>query len=200
MKNILHTILIIALIVLLQSCAIKPIFYHSEASLPYFHNSTKTVFELIIDNNSTNSFEYGVISAKDNDTLSYVILAPSITQTVYVKELTDVNLSHAIPLLPSQVEEFIKILKSTEMMWDTKFDTKDGVSYEFLVAPEHKIVPKSENVLFWHPTFKFYYQNNKAGSLCSIIFGDGTLKYFYKIEKLSAVKELAYMLRIALKK
>ena len=199
MKNVLFTIFLLASIILLQSCATQPIFYHSEASLPYFHRSTKTVFELIKDDNSTNSFEFGVISAKDNDTLSYVLLAPSKNKQ-FVKVLTDVNLSYAIPLLPAQVKELINILNASAEKWDVKFDTKDGISYEFMVSPENRILPQSENVVVWDPTFKFYFKNNNDGPMGSVLFGEGLFQYFYKIKKSSAIRDLSSMLSLAIKK
>jgi hypothetical protein len=197
-KIILYTISLIAMAILLQSCATEPIFYHSEASLPYFHRSTKTVFRLIKDENATNEFQYGVIAAIDNDTLSYVLLAPS-NQTLYVRELTDVNLNRAIPLLPYQVKEFIKILNSSADKWNSEFDSKDGINYEFTVAPENRIIPQSENVVNWYATFKFYFQNNDAGPLGSVIIGEGLLRNYYFIERLSAIKDLASMLGLAIK-
>ncbi len=199
MKNILSVIFSIALAILLQGCVTQPIFYHSEASLPYFHRSTKTVFQLIKDDNATNTFQFGVIAAKDNDTLSYVVLAPS-KQTQLVNDLTDVNLNYAIPLLPSQVKEFIKILNSSAEKWDTKYDTKDGISYEFMVSPENRIIQQSENVATWYSTFKFYFQNNDDGPLGTVLFGEGLLQYFYRLEKSSAIRDLSSMLSLAIKK
>ncbi|MGQ9799911.1 MAG: hypothetical protein ACUVRG_11610, partial [Ignavibacterium sp.] len=179
--------------------ATQPIFYHSEASLPYFHRSTKTVFQLIKDDNATNTFQFGVIAAKDNDTLSYVVLAPSKKEGQLVNDLTDVNLKYAIPLLPFQVKEFIKILNSSAEKWNTKYDTKDGIIYEFMVSPENRIIPQSENVVVWYSTFKFYFQNNDDGPLGSVLFGEGLLRYYYRIEKLSEIKDLASMLSLAIK-
>lgn len=198
MKNILFTIFSIALVILLQGCAIQPIFYHSQASLPYFHSSTKTVFKIIKDENATNSFKFGVISAKDNDTLLYVLLAPS-KQAQFVSNLTDVNLSYSITLLPAQVKEFIKILNSSAEKWDTKFDVKDGISYEYIVSPENRIIPQSENVVVWYSTFKFYFQNNDDGPLGTVLFGEGLLQYFYRLEKSSEIRDLSSMLSLAIK-
>ncbi len=199
MKKDLLSFYAIALIMILQGCATKPICYHSEASLPFFHRSTKTVFELIKDDKAINSFQFGVISAKDNDTLSYVLLAPlELTQSV--GDLTDVNLSHAIPLLPAQVKELIRILNSSAEKWDTKFDAKDGISFEFLVSPENRIVPQSENVAVWYSTFKFYFQNNYDGPLGTVLFGEGVLQYFYRIEELSALRDFSRMLSLAIEK
>ena len=146
MKNILLLFFLLALLIMLQSCATQPILYHSEANLPYSHSSTKTVFKLIKDDYATNSFQFGVISAKDNDTLSYILLAPS-KQAIAVNNLADVKLSYAIPLLTAQVKEFIKILNSSAEKWSNKFDSKDGISYEFIVSPENRIIPQSENVV-----------------------------------------------------
>ncbi len=128
MRGILLAFCTFVVVMSLQSCAPEPIFYHSEADLPYFHRSTKTVFELIKDEYGINGFQFGVISAKDNDTLSYVLLAPS-KQTRFVSDLTDVNLTYAIPLLPAQAKEFIKILNSSADNWSTKFNVKNGISY-----------------------------------------------------------------------
>lgn len=216
MKNILSIIFSIALVILIQGCVTQPIFYQSEASLPYFHRSTKTVFHLIKndnaiantihfgvitakDNDTTNTIQFGVIAAKDNDTLSYVVLAPP-KRTQSLNNLTDFNLNCAIPLLPSQVKEFIKILNSSAEKWDTKYDTKDGISYEFMVSPENRIIQQSGNVATWYPTFKFYFQNNDDGPLGTVLFGEGLLQYFYRLEKLSDIRDLSSMLSLAIKK
>ena len=198
MKNIIFTIFLLASIIILQGCTTQPIFYHSEASLPYFDKSTTTVFELIKDDNASNTFQFGVIAAKDNDTLSYVLLAPS-KQTQVVNNLTDVDLNYAIPLLPAQVKNFIKILNSSAEKWNTEFRTKDGINFEFMVSPENRIIPQSENVVKWYSIFKFYFQNNDDGPLGSVVFGEGQLQFFYRIEKLSAINDLASLLSMAIK-
>ena len=199
MKNYLLKIIIFSLILLLQSCVTQPIIYHSEASLPYFHRSTKTVFKLINDDKAMNYFQFGIITAKDNDTLMYVLLAPSV-QGKFVTDLTDVNLAYSIPLLLPQVKEFIKVLNSSADKWDTEYLSHDGISYEFLVAPENKIVPQSENVVVWYSTFKFYFQNNDDGPLGTVLFGEGLLQELYRIEKLSEIRDLSNMLNIAIQK
>ena len=184
--------------VVLQSCATQPIFYHSEANLPYYHSSTKTVFELIKNESGSNTFQFGVIAAKDNDTLSYVLLAPA-KEKMSVNDLVDVNLSNSIPLLPKQVKEFVKILNSSADKWNNKFSSKDGISYEFMVSPENLIIKQSENVTVWYSTLKFYFQNNEDGPLGTILFGEGTLKYLYRLEKISEINDLTNMLNLAIK-
>ncbi len=190
--------LLIVTAIVLQSCATQPIFYHSKASLPYFHRSTKTVFQLIKDVNASSSFQFGVITARDNDTLSYVLLAPAKEQTS-VNNLVDVNLSYSIPLLPKQVKEFIKILNASSDKWNNKFGSKDGINYEFMISPENLIIQQSENVVAWYSTLKFYFQNNEDGPLGSLLFGEGTLKYFYRLEEISEIKDLTNMLSLAIK-
>ncbi len=200
MKNIFTTFATFVLLMFIQSCSTQPIFYHSEAKLPYFHKATKTVFELILDKYATNNFKFGVIAAKDDDTLSYVLLAPSKNSTPFVSDLTDVNLSYAIPLLPAQVKEFIKILNSSAEKWDAKFEVKDGISYEFMVTPENRIIQQSENVVVWYSTFRFYFQNNDDGPLGTVLFGEGLLQYLYRLEKASEIRDLSSMLSLAIKK
>ena len=190
--------LLIVTAIILQSCATQPIFYHSEASLPFYHSSTKTVFELIKNVNSSNTFKFGVILAVDNETLSYVLLAPS-KSGLPVTDLVDVDLNYSIPLLPKQVKEFIKILTSSSENWYNKFGDKDGISYEFMVAPENLIIQQSENVVVWYSTLRFYFQNNENGPLGTLLFGEGKLKYFYKLEKISELKDLTDMLSLAIK-
>jgi len=190
--------LLIVTAIVLQSCTTQPIFYHSEASLPYFHRSTKTVFQLIKDVSASSSFQFGVITARDNDTLSYVLLAPTKAQTS-VNNLVDVNLSYSIPLLTKQVKEFIKILNASSDKWNNKFGSKDGINYEFMISPENLIIQQSENVVVWYSTLKFYFQNNEDGPLGSLLFGEGTLKYFYRLDKISEIKDLTNMLSLAIK-
>ena len=201
MKRTTTLFVVIVMSILLQNCATTPIFYHSEASLPYSHSSTKTIFKFIKTQNSTNTFKFGVVSANDNNTLSYVLLAPSKNapgQSIFVNSLTDANLTFSIPLLPAQVEEFIKILNSAKEKWNNKYNNEDGISYEFIVAPENRIIPQSKDVVVWYSTFKFYFQNNDDGPLATIIFGDGTLKYFYKLEELSEIRTLTELLKLSI--
>jgi len=197
MKKILLPFLF-TLIIMLQGCATEPIFYHSEASLPYFQHSTKTVFELIKDGNASSSFQFGVILAKDNDTLSYVLLAPT-KEGKYANNLTDINLFCSIPLLPKQVKEFINILNTSSDKWNSKFDSKNGINYEFMVSPENQIILQSENVVAWYSTLKYYFQNNEDGPLGTLLFGEGKLNYFYKLNEISEIQKLINMLNIAIK-
>jgi len=198
MKYLYLSFIFLAELIILGGCAPKPIIYHSEASLPYFDRSTKTNFELIKNDNSTHVFEFGVISAKDNDTLSYVLLAPANTGRAHVDDLVDANLSYSIPLLPKQVKEFVKILNSSSEKWSNKYSNMDGISYEFSVAPEHLIVQKSENVFTWYSTLKFYFQNNEKGPMGTLIFGEGLLQYLYRIKNLSDVTDLTNLLNKAM--
>jgi hypothetical protein len=191
--------LLISFAIILQSCVTQPIFYHSEAELPFYHSSTKTIFKLIKEENASNNFQFGVVSAEDNDALTYVLFAPGKPNKI-VNNLVDVNLSYSIPLLPEQVKEFIKILNSSADKWDDKFETKDGIGFEFLVSPENLVVQKSENVFIWYPTLRFYFQNNEDGPLGTLLFGEGTLSYFYRLEKVSELRELVSMLNLAIKK
>jgi len=197
MKTLFRFLILIAFIILLSSCSPTPFFYDSTASLPYSHRSTKTVFELMKDSKGT-FFEFGVISAKDNDKLSYVLLSPSI-EGEYVKELTDVNLTNSVPLRLEQAKEFVEILISSSESWNKKFENTNGISYEFRIAPENQIIPQSENVVSWYSTIKFYFQNNVDGSVATLHFGEGTLKYSYKLETLSEIKDLIDLLNKSIK-
>lgn len=198
MKSLFKSFIVFTALIILEGCLPKPIFYHSEASLPYFHHSTKTGFELIKDATATNTFEFGVISAKDNDTLSYVLLAPSENLGGGVVNLVDCNLSRSIPLLPKQAKEFVKILNSSTEKWDNTYGTMDGISYEFSVAPENLIIQQSPNVFTWYSTMKFYFQNNEKGPLGTLLFGEGSLQYLYKFTKLSELTDLTNMLNLAI--
>jgi len=193
MKNSLIRFVLILQILFIYSCAPKPIFYNSEASLPYFHSSTKTTFELIKVSEGASFVEFGIIAAKDNDTLSYVLLAPAIPGR-FVNKLTDVSLNYAIPVLEVQIREFKKILDASILAWDQKFSREEGISYEYFVAPENRIVRQSENVAAWDPTIKFYFQNNIDGPLGSVLFGEGLLQFYYRLSNLADIQELSKIL------
>lgn len=179
---------------------IPPVFYHSEAHLPYFHQKTETILELITDENVKSSFQFGVISAKDNDTLSYILLAPG-KQINYVNNLVDVDLSSSVPLLPKQVNEFIGLLNTVADKWNTKLESKNGISYEFLVSPRlNTFQNKQDSVYTIFTILEFYYQNNKNGSLASLLLGEGRFKYFYRFESLLEIEDLIKLLKLALNK
>ena len=196
-NNNLSVILLLSFVViLLQGCSVKPIFYHSEADIPYFHRSTKTTFKIV---QGRYKFSFGVISAKDNDTLSYVLIAPPMKGESYsVRELTDVNLNYAIPLRIAQAEEFINLLNQTALRWNDKYDEDNGISYEFLVSPENKIVSQSDNVARWYPVFKYYFHSNDDGTLATMQFGEGTLQYRSILNRIEYIKELSSMVRSAI--
>lgn len=196
MKNIFYTLALATISVILSSCSPTPIFYHSEADIPYFDRATKTDFKLITDKNIKSSFEFGVIAAKDNDKLPYVLLAPGKLQ-VGVDKLIDVNLTQAIPLMPNQVKAFIQILNQSIEKWGNKYDSKNGIAFEFMVTPENEIYRQSENVVTWYPSFKYYFQNNEDGPLCTIFFGEGLLKHYYKFDELYEVKDLLRLVTLA---
>lgn len=200
MKYITYIISSVTFVIIVEGCATQPVFYHSEASLPYFHRSTKTVFQLIKDDGIANDFQFGIIAAKDNDTLSYIILAPSKQQKYYVKNLTDVDLNRAIPIQITQVKELIDIIDASIEKWDEKFNSIEGISYEFIIAPEHKVIQQSQNVTTWYPRFIYYFHNNKNGPIVSIIFGEDLMQYYYRIQELSAIKDLSNLLRLAIKR
>jgi hypothetical protein len=176
----------------------EPIFYHSESSLPFYHSSTKTVFRLIRSANNQIIFEFGIISAKDNDTLSYVLFAPA-KATRTITNLIDVNLNQSIPLLSKQVKEFIQILQSSTEKWNNKYSDVNGISYEFLVTPENRIFQETPNVQSWYSTLRYYFQNNEDGPMVTLVFGEGFLQYSYSLTKLSEIENLIISLNEAIK-
>ena len=186
--------------VIFYSCAPARVLYHSQASVPFFHRATKTVFHVVNYGEVPSHFDFAVIAAKDNDTLSYVVLAPIKHQLIDSTKLTDVDLNNSITLLPAQVEEFIKILNSSAEKWNTKFTTMDGISYSFVVSPEDKNRPRNESIPVWYPTLNYYFQNNSKGPFVSIIFGEYLVKYDYTIYKFSELIDLSNMLSLAIKK
>ncbi len=196
MKNLYASFILVAFM-LLQSCSSKPVIYDSEAKLPFHHTKTKTVFELAVANKNGAHLEFGVVAAKDDDTLSYVLLAPLYSGSSADK-LKNVNLNNSVPLLPNQVREFISILQQSAAKWDENISKKNGIEYRFLVSPEYRIVPVSENVLKWYPTFKYYFQNNSEGPLGNIIFGEDNLQYYFQLDQLSEINTLIDLLNIAL--
>jgi hypothetical protein len=198
MKRIVVSLILCNLILLVSGCSPQPIIYHSEASLPYYNRATKTVFELINDANTSKSIEFGVVSAKDNDTLSYVLLAPVNTGDQNVTSLVKANLTYSVPLLPKQVKEFLNILNASSDKWSTKYGKKDGISYEFIVAPENLIVKSSDNVNTWYSTFKYYFQNNEGGPVGTVLFGEGLFQFKYELNELSQITNLINMLNLAI--
>ncbi|MFH0735696.1 MAG: hypothetical protein V1773_13900 [bacterium] len=197
MKKTILQLILLAFSILFNGCFPKPILYHSEAKLPYQHSSTKTKFELM---NGTFNYEFGIVAAKDNDTLSYVLVVPSYSGLVNIRDLKDVNLNYAITLLPNQANEFVNILESAAANWNENISKKNGTAYEFLIAPENLIVKQSENVYTWYPKLSFYYQNNENGPLCNLFLGGGTIAFAYKFDKVASIKGLAEIIKTAITK
>lgn len=196
MKTPKYLAILLSLFILF-ACSPDPIIYHSEARLPFYHSSTKTNFKFIKNSNSSNKFEFGVVSAKDDDTLSYILFTPSRIGGV-VSDLSDAHLAYSVTLLPTQVKEFLKLLNMSAYRWNDKFDDIKGISYEFFIAPENLIVQGSPNVVRWYSTLRFIFQNNDDGPLATLIMGEGSLKYLYKLDKLSEITDLAAMLKTAM--
>ncbi|MCK9280905.1 MAG: hypothetical protein M0P71_09805 [Melioribacteraceae bacterium] len=197
MKTYLLSSSALFLLFFLQSCSIEPILYHSEANLPFIHRTTKTVFKNIMDENSKYSLQLGVISAVDNDTLSYVLLARS-KNSLYVNDLTDCDLSNPIPFTIEQVKEFIIILNSSADRWDSKFDVNDGIGYEFMVRSKIPIIQLTKNGDLYYSSFKYYFQNNKKGPLGTILFDEILFHYQYKLKKSAELRHLSKLLSIAI--
>lgn len=194
-----HHLLLLSflLLLILSGCSIKQFYYHSEANLPYFDRATKSAFTLI-KKEDISAFKFGVISATDDDTLSYVLISPKEARVSSVKDLPDDKLDRAIPLKISQVKEFLEILNASSNKWDKKFDAENGISYEYMVAPEYKINRVSENVAEWIPMLRFYFQNNEEGSKISLIIGKGKIRYLYESEQHSRLRDLIELLELSI--
>jgi len=201
-KMFLRIITACTAIVLLQSCTPAINLYHSEASLPYKSSAIQTSFTLVEPAKSGivsyTPISFGVISAKDNGENRYVLIAPkSSTSLSYPIKLNDVLLYNSITLLTKDVEALINILKKSSESWNDKHTEVSGINYEFMIAPENKIVPQTNNVVTWYPTMRYNYQNNSSGPLAVLIVGDGLLKYVYKFEKQAYIKDFISLLEKA---
>jgi len=205
-KMFLRIITACTAIVLFQACSPAINLYHSEASLPYKSSAIQTTFKLVEltksgDGISFNAhpITFGVVSAKDNDQSKYVLIAPKPTSSSssYPDKLNDVILYNSITLLPKDVDAFITILKNSSESWNAKHTDKTGVNYEFMIAPENKIIPQSTNVVTWHPSMTYNYQNNSSGPIAVLLVGDGAIRYIYKFEKQSHINDLINLLEKA---
>lgn len=174
-------------------------YYHNTPKSPYFIKATKTIYRLMNDERNKNQFDFGILAARDNDTLSYFLFAPS-RSGYSVTELSDVNVYLAMPLFPAQAWEFSKILTFCAEKWNVKFNNREGIYYELIT-----ITPTEYNIFIgdredtittnkWYPKLTFDFKNTSSGSYALITYGNNRITYTYKLEKLSQIRDLIRML------
>lgn len=174
-------------------------YYHSEASLPYSSITIKSSFELILNDEKKNPFDFGLIVAKDNDISHYLIFA-QLKDARSGGELVDVNFSRVIAVPKNRATELLKLVEHAVNSWKEKYTVTTGESCEFLIAPENKIVPQSQNVVSWYASLKFYYENNEEGPKANLIIGDYGEKKEYSFNELNNMAEFMEMLKKAISK
>lgn len=199
MNNLTHKTIFFLVILTLNNLNFAQIKYHSEADLPYSNKTTRTYFEVIVDDNGENPFDFGIIFAKDNDVLSYILIS-AVKSARMGAELEDYNLANSVPITRKRAEEFINILEKSAEKWNDRFDKRTAINFEFLIAPEHKIIPQSLNVDVWYSTLAYYFQNDNEGAKAYLIIGNDKLKYEYKIEEYEKLKVLINLLKKAVSK
>ncbi len=199
MKNI-YRFLAIGLFLLLNiSCSVKrPMLYHSLADLPYSSKLNFTNFELLkIFPYCCDDFNFGIIVATDNEHKKYILIAPGrLNQRV--NDLPDVDIDYAVTILPKYARKLLKILNYSIENWNKKIAKLRGVNVEFIIAPEHKIIKKSENVEQWYPCLRYYYQNNSEGSLATLILGEDN--FIYRFDKFDDISRFRDLFEIAVNK
>jgi len=182
------------LLLIMGGCYTKSIIYNSQANIPYYNYSTKTSFTFI---GAVKSY-FGIISAIDNDTLSYILLAP-VERPSLINKLSNINLNHSTPLLPQQAAQFCEILDSSISAWNIKFDSKKGIHYMFTIAPENMIIQQSANVIKWYPYLRFDFHNDNKPQ-ATLILGDEYFKYIYQLNSIEMLTDLSKYIKDGLSK
>jgi hypothetical protein len=168
-SNLVLKVMLFGLLV--NSAIICQTYYHSEAGLPYSTKLTKTSFEMVLDESNSNPFDFGLVVAKDNDSFPYIIFAPikSLTGSEYLRFL---NYERSVHMPINKIKELIAGLNEAKKYWGLPFSNTQGISIEFMYAPEQKIIPQSENVVKWKPSLAFYFLNNTIGPKATLIIGE----------------------------
>lgn len=144
--------------------------YHSEASLPYMFTATRTSFEMMLDENKINPLEFGVVFAKDNDTLPYILFAP-IRPLVSPDDLSGINFEYSVAVPIDKMKELLSFVESAKSNWGIEYGPGKGIGIEFIFAPENKIKNVSPNVIKWEASLAFYYVNNSNGPKARLVIG-----------------------------
>ncbi len=193
MKLHINYLITLFLLILLQSCYTIPNYYYSNVDVPYYSKAIKTEFTLIKDDSISAKFAFGVISAIENDTLAYVILAPQ--RNIIKTRLDDFNLTNSIPLLKNHAKEFIKILKTSAEKWDTKYESDKGINLEFHIAAKDDIIQGYMTETVWHPTLSFIFQNNGNRRKAKMVIGN---KFVFDFRSKMQIVDLYKLLEIAI--
>jgi hypothetical protein len=180
--------------------------YQSKADLPYYSKLTQTKFELIkID--SLKSSEISIIVAKDNDTVKYILIAPNYLRNQTIKDLSDVDLNHAITILPDKSKELLMAIDYSLKNWSKEVSPLTGVNIEYVVYQEQKMPVLSgtniEDIVYKEKmklALKYNYQNNIDGPLSVIIIGEGMAERVYKIDSIGELRFFYNTLKTAIGK
>lgn len=180
-------------------CSSKYIHYHSDASIPFLSSTIKSFITYIPgDEKFESGREYGIFSAIDSAKVYYILIAPQ-SPVKHKDKHRRFHLAHSVTIKPRHALEMINLLQSSIADWDNDYQSSDALFYNFIVAPEQKIKPVSANVVEWHPTFRYGFNNRKDGGVAVLIFGEGQLQYRVELKKRSELEDLRNLFEASLK-
>lgn len=154
---------------LFSACSIKTVPYHSDVSITadkkIEFRSINTVTDFTVVAAGENDYDYpdfGVISALDNGTYHYNLIVPTFdeAQAKGNGALSMYNLDHAIALTDAHATELIAVIDLALADWGLEYSESKGKNLAYTVLTDQ-------------PTFDFHYQNNKSGSIASVIVATG---------------------------
>lgn len=192
----MRKLFLLFLLLSMGGCATTPLFYHSEASLLYSGRLTKSEMELLLDANNSNPLEFGVVHCKDNDDNSYLVISP-LGKGAKSENLDGLILQESVTIKPEQLDQLIRIVEISSAKWEAETTGKHGMSYEYLLAPENRIIKETDHTETWYPSLKYYFQNIDNKSVVSIILGNPSTiyHYYFKIDDFSNLESFLFILK-----
>lgn len=167
MNNIKFALAIATLILFKGCSSTQQFYYNSSADLPQFTSSTETVMNVVL-NDTDNLRSYGIITAVDNGTQEYLLLARKNYPSSY-NSLGSFNITYATNLSLESAKELNESLDVIISNWDG-LTNDDGYFYQFTSAPINETVEVAPNVLQYEVSVSFYFTAIGGWSIGELIF------------------------------
>ena len=145
----------LALSLLFTSCATKSNLYHSTAGAKFTSVKTETKLTVIEGKQKKLKYpsKYGVISAIDNQSLRYTLIAPYRGMANSKPELSKFSLGESVPLTIDKVQQLISIVDRAIVDWNKDYKKTKGHSLRYSAFSENE------------QGFVFQYQNGQESML-----------------------------------
>ncbi len=162
MKSLYIFSLFIVFSLFLHACSATQYYYNSSAHIPHYTSNTETIMNVMLTE-SGNSRSYGVLTATDDQTVNYLLIAPKTSgQKSARNQLSNFNINEATYIDLDAAEDFRQSLSRIVSEWD-KLREEDGYFYQFGSAPEINVNQLDEKTIEFIPSLRFYFNITNEG-------------------------------------